>query len=468
MSDDEDFMNEDEEFDMDDYGEEDFDMGGSDQEGSGSEGEIEEEDKIRNQYHMSRDLADEEGIDEAIAGLEKVMKMEKDWQGKHGSWSFKALKRIISFTFKLGDEKRLMERFDELLTYNSKANDISENDLFKGIEKILNTVSTAAAAQTELALKLYGKALAAMKAAKNENLWSKTSLKLAQKMFDKGLHSKQLDKILAELEESCKLPDGSENPKKASLLLDVYVLQIQLHMERKDRKKTKELSEKGFALAKNNPGILNSKLAIFHFVGGKLHMEQHNYKEAYAAFFEAFNFFEESYFRLKIPCLKYIVVATMLMLGEISPFADAQAKTLQNNPEIKPMADLLNAYQHNEINRVEKILKENKTVIMGDPFIEQFIKNILREIRTKVLLELIRPYTRVAVPFIAKQLNITAAEVQELLVFLILDHKINGNIDQVNQLLILRGELESAKYRYIEKWSTQLNSIHNVVLNKVA
>jgi COP9 signalosome complex subunit 2 len=468
MSDDEDFMNEDEEFDMDDYGEEDFDMGGSDQEGSGSEGEIEEEDKIRNQYHMSRDLADEEGIDEAIAGLEKVMKMEKDWQGKHGSWSFKALKRIISFTFKLGDEKRLMERFDELLTYNSKANDISENDLFKGIEKILNTVSTAAAAQTELALKLYGKALAAMKAAKNENLWSKTSLKLAQKMFDKGLHSKQLDKILAELEESCKLPDGSENPKKASLLLDVYALQIQLHMERKDRKKTKELSEKGFALAKNNPGILNSKLAIFHFVGGKLHMEQHNYKEAYAAFFEAFNFFEESYFRLKIPCLKYIVVATMLMLGEISPFADAQAKTLQNNPEIKPMADLLNAYQHNEINRVEKILKENKTVIMGDPFIEQFIKNILREIRTKVLLELIRPYTRVAVPFIAKQLNITAAEVQELLVFLILDHKVNGNIDQVNQLLILRGELESAKYRFIEKWGTQLHSIHNVVLNKVA
>jgi len=468
MSDDEDFMNEDEEFDMDDYGEEDFDMGGSDQEGSGSEGEIEEEDKIRNQYHMSRDLADEEGIDEAIAGLEKVMKMEKDWQGKHGSWSFKALKRIISFTFKLGDEKRLMERFDELLTYNSKANDISENDLFKGIEKILNTVSTAAAAQTELALKLYGKALAAMKAAKNENLWSKTSLKLAQKMFDKGLHSKQLDKILAELEESCKLPDGSENPKKASLLLDVYALQIQLHMERKDRKKTKELSEKGFALAKNNPGILNSKLAIFHFVGGKLHMEQHNYKEAYAAFFEAFNFFEESYFRLKIPCLKYIVVATMLMLGEISPFADAQAKTLQNNPEIKPMADLLNAYQHNEINRVEKILKENKTVIMGDPFIEQFIKNILREIRTKVLLELIRPYTRVAVPFIAKQLNITAAEVQELLVFLILDHKVNGNIDQVNQLLILRGELESAKYRFIEKWGTQLHSIHNVDLNKVA
>jgi len=66
------------------------------------------------------------------------------------------------------------------------------------------------------------------------------------------------------------------------------------------------------------------------------------------------------------------------------------------------MAELLNAYQRNEINRVEKILKENKQEIMGDPFIEQFINNILREIRTKVLIELIRPYTRLTIPFIAK------------------------------------------------------------------
>jgi len=468
MSDDEDFMNEDEEFDMDDYGEDaEFDMDGSDQE-EGSEGEMEEEDKIRNQYHMSIDLADDEGGEAAIKGLEKVMKMDNEWQGKHGKWSYKALKRIIGFTFKLGDEKTLMTRFDELLRFNSKDNGIAENDLFKGIEKILNNVSTASGAQTELALKLYARALEAMKAAKNENLWSKTCLKLAQKMFDKGIHSKQLDKLLAELEASCKLPDGSDNSKKTSLLLDVYALQIQVYMERKDRKKTKELSEKGFALAKNNPGILNSKLAIFHFVGGKLHMEQHNYNEAYRSFYEAFNFFEESYFRLKIPCLKYIVLATMLMLGDISPFEDAQAKTLQNNPEVKPMADLLNAYQHNEITRVEKILKDSKEVIMGDPFIEQFIKSILRKIRTKVLIELIRPYTRVTVPFIAKQLNISAAEVQELLVFLILDHQVNGRIDQVNQLLILRAELESAKFRYIEKWSNKLHSLQNSVITKVA
>jgi len=306
-----------------------------------------------------------------------------------------------------------------------------------------------------------------MKAANNDNLWFKTNLKLAQRMLDKGIY-KKLEKILADLKESCFLPDGSENPKKGGQLLDTYALEIQMYMEKKDRKKTKELYERGFAVAKNNPGTLNSKLAIFHFVGGKLHMEQHNYKEAYSAFFEAFNFFEESSSRFKIPCLKYIVLANMLTLSDINPFAPAETKNLQNHPEILPMSDLLNAYQHNEINRFEKVLKDNKDVILGDPFIALFIKNILTEIRTKVLLELIRPYTRVTVPFISKQLNISPADVQELLVILILDNKVTGHIDQVNQLLILQKGHEGGKYRYLEKWSTQLHSLHNVVLNKVS
>ncbi len=55
-------------------------------------------------------------------------------------------------------------------------------------------------------------------------------------------------------------------------------------------------------------------------------MEQHNWKDAYSSFFEAFNFFEESSNRFKIPCLKYIVLSNMLMLGEINPFAAAETK----------------------------------------------------------------------------------------------------------------------------------------------
>jgi COP9 signalosome complex subunit 2 len=477
MSDDEFMMSGDEEIDMDDY------MEGSGDEGSEHESEEEqeeEEDKksdkpkkitavmIENQYYRSKDKAEEEGppYEKALEGFQKVLDMEKTKDGRNGDWSFKALKKIVGLTFKLGDEEKLLQRFSELLKYNSSENNITENDLFKGITKILDSVSGAASIQTDIVLKMYDLALAAMKAANNENLWFKTNLKLAQKMFDKGLY-KKLEKILADLKESCMLGDGSENPRKGGQLLDIYALEIQMHMERKDRKKTKDIFEKGFATAKKNPGTLNSKLAIFHFVGGKLHMEQHNWKEAYSAFFEAFNYFEEAGSKFKIPCLKYIVLSNMLMHSEINPFSSAETKNLQGHAEIKPMSDLLNAYQHNEIKRFEKILKDHKDIILGDPFIAQFIQNLLREIRTQVLLELIRPYTRVTLPFISKQLNIPTQEVQDLLVFLILDNKIVGHIDQVQQLLLLQRSGEVAKYRYLNKWSTQLHSLHGVILNKV-
>jgi len=290
---------------------------------------------------------------------------------------------------------------------------------------------------------------------------------LGQRMFDKGIYPK-LQKILEQLKDSCMLTDGTENPKKGNQLLEVYSLEIQMHMEKKDTKKVKELYEKGFATAKKNPGTLNSKLAIFHFVGGKLRMEEHSSNYAYSAFFEAFNFFEEAGSRFKIPCLKYILLANMLNNSTINPFASPETKNLQNHAEIKPMAELLGAYQHNEIDKFEKILNTNKKVIMDDPFIAQFISNVLREIRTQVLLQLIRPYTKVTIPFVATKLNIKPEEVQELLVFLILDNRIVGQIDQVKQLLHLEKGGPIAKYRHICKWSDQLKSLHSSVVNRVS
>lgn len=53
--------------------------------------------------------------------------------------------------------------------------------------------------------------------------------------------------------------------------------------------------------------------------------------------------------------------------------------------------------------------------------IENFSSDLLRNIRTQVLIKLIRPYTRIAIPFISTELNIEPAEVESLLVSCILD-----------------------------------------------
>jgi hypothetical protein len=48
-----------------------------------------------------------------------------------------------------------------------------------------------------------------------------------------------------------------------------------------------------------------------------------------------------------------------------------------------------------------------------------------------VLLKLIQPYTRIRLPFISTALHIPEGDVEQLLVSLILDNRIEGHVDQV-------------------------------------
>ena len=87
----------------------------------------------------------------------------------------------------------------------------------------------------------------------------------------------------------------------------------------------------------------------------------------------------------------------------------------------------------------------------------------------QVLLKVITPYTRISISFIASELNIPAEEVEALLVALILDGHIDGHIDQIAQLLLLRQtSADSKKYAAAEKWATQLAQLQGTVLTKLA
>lgn len=72
-----------------------------------------------------------------------------------------------------------------------------------------------------------------------------------------------------------------------------------------------------------------------------------------------------------------------------------------------------------------------RQTIYDDAFIQQYIEDLLKNIRTQVVLNLIQPYTRIRIPFVSKELNIPEGDVEQLLVSLILDSRISGYIDQV-------------------------------------
>lgn len=77
---------------------------------------------------------------------------------------------------------------------------------------------------------------------------------------------------------------------------------------------------------------------------------------------------------------------------------------------------------------------------MDDPFIKTYYMedlDMLKKVRTQVLLNLIKPYANIGIQFISTKLGMSETEVTELLRSLILDSQIDGSIDGVNGYLLL-------------------------------
>ncbi|XP_031773538.1 COP9 signalosome complex subunit 2 isoform X1 [Apis florea] len=356
----------------------------------------------------------------------------------------------------------MMARYKQLLTYIKSA--VTRNHSEKSINSILDYISTSK--NMELLQDFYETTLDALKDAKNDRLWFKTNTKLGKLYFDRSDFNK-LAKILKQLHQSCQTDDGEDDLKKGTQLLEIYALEIQMYTAQKNNKKLKTLYEQSLHIKSAIPHPLI--MGVIRECGGKMHLREGEFERAHTDFFEAFKNYDESGSPRRTTCLKYLVLANMLMKSGINPFDSQEAKPYKNDPEILAMTNLVVSYQNNDINQFELILKQNRNNIMDDPFIREHIEDLLRNIRTQVLIKLIKPYTRIYIPFISKELNIDVSEVESLLVSCILDSTIRGRIDQVNQVLELdKKSVCAARYNALDKWTGQLHSLHLTIVNKMS
>lgn len=439
-----DFMCEDEDYDLE-YSED-----------SNSEPDVD----LENQYYNSKALKEDDPKG-ALTSFQKVLDLEVQG-GEKGEWGFKALKQMIKILFTLNNYPEMMSRYKQLLTYIKSA--VTRNHSEKSINSILDYISTSK--QMELLQDFYETTLDALKDAKNDRLWFKTNSKLGKLYFDQGDYTK-LARILKQLHQSCQTDEGEDDLKKGTQLLEIYALEIQMYTAQKNNKKLKALYEQSLHIKSAIPHPLI--MGVIRECGGKMHLREGEFEKAHTDFFEAFKNYDESGSPRRTTCLKYLVLANMLMKSGINPFDSQEAKPYKNDPEILAMTNLVSAYQNNDISEFEKILRQNHRNIMDDPFIREHIEDLLRNIRTQVLIKLIRPYTRIHIPSISKELNVDIHEVESLLVACILDNTIQGRIDQVNQVLELnRQQAGIARYNALDNWTYQLSSLHLAIANKMA
>ena len=80
----------------------------------------------------------------------------------------------------------------------------------------------------------------------------------------------------------------------------------------------------------------------------------------------------------------------------------ARPRRYKNDRQIQAMTALVAAYQRREVHEAEKIIRENRSTIMDDPFIREHIDAVLRSLRTQWILDVIKPYSRIEVSYLAK------------------------------------------------------------------
>jgi len=276
--------------------------------------------------------------------------------------------------------------------------------------------------------------------------------------------------IARELQVACRLPDGSDDVTKGSYLLEAYALEIQLCTLTHNTPRIKEIYPKTEALsaAVADPRIMG----IIREEGGKMFMGLSQWGEAYNEFYAAFRNYQEGGNPRAKTCLKYVVLSNMLALSDINPFAAREAKVFQDDREITAMMDLRMAYESNDMPGFERVLSNKSNKILEDDYLERFVERLRYRMRESVLLNLVKPYVRIGLDFVAAELNLEAAAVEDIVVRLILDGRVAGKIDQVRRCIVLdRGGAAGAAiakdYEGLQKWSKALFDLNDSLGLKV-
>lgn len=450
-------MSDDEEYEYDYGSDEDFQYGS--EQGENEDGQVQDElITIENNFYEGDDLKNE-NPKKAIELFEQVVEQETA-KGDQVKWRFKALQNLVIIYFSLGMYDKMIDRYNGMLIYISS---VTRNECTDAINAILDSLTSAT--DIQVLSKMYEITLLALKSANNERLWFNTNLKLAKLYLEEKKYS-EVERLISSLKKTCQTVDGKDDISKGTYLLEVYCLEIQLCSLTLNSTRMKQIYPKTVNL---NAAVADPRImAIIREEGGKMQMAEGNWEEAYNELYEAFRNYQEAGNARAKDCLKYVVLASMLSLNDINPFAAREAKVFTDDKEIIAMSELRLSLEKNDLPRFERTIKNKQNRILDEPFLMTYIQPLRRRMREQVLLNLVRPYHKVTLQFLGKELSLNDNEIESLLVDMILDNRINAQIDQMTDYVILKhNNNDNVRQEAMIKWADSLYNVTNNFSNKL-
>mmetsp|Transcript_884 Transcript_884/g.1202 ORF Transcript_884/g.1202 Transcript_884/m.1202 type:complete len:261 (+) Transcript_884:544-1326(+) len=226
------------------------------------------------------------------------------------------------------------------------------------------------------------------------------------------------------------------NVQKGSMLLEVFAFEIQMCIDLKEQRRMKAV----FRLSQNFASTIEDPRVVgtIKECGGKMYMAERKWNEAKNHFNDSFVCLVEVGNSRAKTLLKYVILASLLAQSEVDVMSTTQSKTFSNDPEIIGMLNLRSGFFKNDIKTMTEVLNDKKINLLGDPFIAQYLDELLRSVRLKTLESICKPYKSVKLAFLARKIAVPVKEIKGLLSELILEERLEGQIDQLKETVELR------------------------------
>ncbi|CAI5746087.1 unnamed protein product [Peronospora destructor] len=398
---------------------------------------------LENTFYEAEDFRQRGELTQALDYFQRVVTLEQETTPvEERKWSFQALEHVVKICVSRHQWDEMLRHYEQMLKHLAF---VTRNESTESISSILEVVSNATVKKEE-----------------------KSSAKYTSKMYELTL-DKLKDVNNDRLWFSMNTSDGVQDQSKATSLLDVYALEIQLCVATKNGAKMRVIYPKTLDLdaAVADPRIMG----VIREEGGKMYLEEKEWMLAYNEFFESFRNYQEAGNSRATRCLKYVVLANMLASSDINPFDSREAKVYHDVEEIGAMLLLRGAYESNDIVQFEKVLKNPKYKLLSDPIIKRYLDPLLHNIRCQVMKTIVSPYQTIHIESLSKRMNITRKDVEDIAVALIQNLELDAKIDQSRGLLVLQTQQKARDagkmYDALDRWTRALATMHTSITARV-
>ena len=436
----------------------DYDYNSGEEEWSEPE-EVDEAQVLTENTFYEADDIQKKNPQEALEGFLKVLELESSKPIEEQQWRFKSLKNIIVLECALGEYEKMCNHLSSIIAMMDL---VARNDATEAINQILDASSKIT--DSTYSMRVLTMTIDKLKESKNFRLLFNTNSRLAKYFLDKNEIDKAT-KTIEELISYCLLPDGSEDASKSSSLIEAYALEMQLCTLTKNSRRMKVLYKKTEAL---NADVSDPRIiGIIKECGSKMYMSEKSWNKALSEQFEAFKCYQEVGNNRAKNVLKHLAMTSILANSKINPFHSQEAKVYKDDPEIIAMMGLRLAYENNNMQEIQKIITDKTIRLADDPFISEYLDDLLRGVRLNVLCNKIKPYKNIGLKYLATELQVSVNEVISLIVQLIMEDKISAKIDQVEEFIEVSPIDDKTRSEALKKWSESLWGLNLNLVDRI-